>query len=292
MNLKMILGLALVVSSGLFGCSSVARADETNAPVSTNAAQSYVTATLKTSWTDAKINLYRTKGGMVQLDAKREVVTFREGPYTHASDAGVLAFVDPETGNAWAGSSFGIEPIEPMFYLETESGILRGTVWFGTVALGAVRPDEHDVINGVMPFGQLNWNRSLVPTVKHGENVDAVIGQLNKDNDPQLVVTGMHREKVTIIQNSLQQVDNGLNAWFFVDERSNPRSFVDERLNPRFFSDERRSSQFAVTMVGAVDVSDGKLRLDLKSPTGAHTASVWIDLNTWKVVKVVQDGKP
>lgn len=277
MKPKTILGLALVLSGGLCGYSRVARAEETYAPVSTNAASSYVTTILKTNWTDAAIALYRTKGSPIQLNAKREVVTLREGQYTN--DIDVLAFVDPETGNAWVGSSGGIEP---MFYLETESGILRGTVWFGIVALGAVRPDEHDVINGVMPFGQVNWDSSLVPTVKHGENADAVIEQLNKDKDLQSVVTGMRREKVTAIQNSLHRVDNRLNAWFFVDERSNPRSFFDER----------RGSQPAVTTIGAIDVSDGKLRLDLKSPTGAHTASVWIDLNTWKVVKVVQDGKP
>jgi len=268
MKSKIILGLALVLGGGLLGCSRIAHADETNNPPSTNAAQSYVTATLKASWTNTSVTLHRTTRGPLVLGAKREVVTFREGQYTN--DIDVLAFVDPQTGNAWAGSSGGIPP--PSFYLETESGILRGTVWFGTVALGAVRPDEHDVISGIMPFGQVNWDCSLIPSVKHGDNVDAVIEQLDKDNNLQSIATGMRREKVTIIQNSLQRVNNGLNAWFFVDERP--------------------GSQSAATMAGVVDVSDGKLLLNLTSPTDAHTAGVWIDLNTWKVVKVLQDGKP
>lgn len=59
MKSKLILALALALNGGLFGSSPVARAGETNASVSINAARSYVTATLKASWTDAKVNLYR-----------------------------------------------------------------------------------------------------------------------------------------------------------------------------------------------------------------------------------------
>jgi hypothetical protein len=261
MKTKLLLCLALVLSGGLFVCCNIAIANETNT------ARSYITATVKTNWTDAKVTVYRTMGGAVQLDAKREVATVSCGPYTN--DVDVVAFIDPKTGNAWVGSSFGFAT---MFYLETESGITRGTVLFGAMALGAVRPDERDIINGSGAFGQVNWSRSLVPNVKRGENLDAAIMQLNKTNDLKSIATGMSPDKVTIIENTVQRIENGLNPWFFVSERL--------------------GSQFVATTIEAVDASDGKLRLDLKNPTGSHKASVWIDLKTWKVVKVIQDGNP
>jgi hypothetical protein len=248
------------MSGGLFGCFRTASANETNV------AQSYVTATVKTNWTDVKVTLYRTTGGEVQLNAKREIVTAIYGSYTN--DVNILAFVDPETRNAWLGSS---EVIQPKFYLETESGIVRGTVLFAGMALGGFRPDEHDVnTNGVMAYGEVHWDRSFFPSVKRGENLDAIIEQFNKNNGLKLVAEPMFPEKITIIENSLQRIENGLNPWLFVDER--------------------QGSQL-VTTIEAIDVSDGKLRLNLKNPTGSHKASVWIDLKTWKVVKVVQDGK-
>ncbi len=260
MKPKLILCIALVLRGGLFGCYNIASASETNA------AQSYVAATVKTNWTDAKVTLYRTTRGTVQLAAKREVVTVCYGPYTNDWD--VLAFVDPETENAWLGSSM---VIQPKFYLETESGIVRGTVLFGGMALGGFSPDEHDVnTNGVMAYGDVYWDRSLFSSVKRGENVDAVIEQFDKNNGLELVTEPKFPEKTTVIENSLQRIENGLNPWFFVDERQGSQS---------------------VTTIEVVDVSDGKLRLDLINPTGNHKASVWIDLKTWQVVKTIQDGK-
>ncbi len=264
MNPKPLFCLAFVLSSGFFGFSSIA--GETNAPIWTNTAQIYVAATVKTNWTDVKIVLYRTTGRALQLDAKHEVIAFRAG--SHAYDVDVIAFVDPETGNAWVGSSVNAQ----IFYLETESGIFGGRVQFGVVALGAPRSDQHDVINGSMAFGDLYWDRSLVPNVKRGENVDVLIGQFNKTNDLKSVATTMRRERTTIIENSLHRVENGLNPWFFITER--------------------QGSQFAETTIETIDVIDGTLRLDLKNPTANHKASVWVDLKTWKVMKVIQDDKP
>ena len=180
----------------------------------------------------------------------------------------VVAFVDPDTGNAWVGSSFGFATV---FYLETESGIVRGTMLFGS-GIRAVRPDEHDVINGLVAFGHVYWDGSLVPNVQRGKNVDAVIEQLNKTNDLKWVATETHRERITFIENSLHNVETGLNPWFFIAER--------------------HGKQFKETTIEAINVSDGKLQLDVKNPAGSHKASVWIDLKTWEVVKVVQDGKP
>ncbi|HTS17831.1 MAG TPA: hypothetical protein VMP11_09680 [Verrucomicrobiae bacterium] len=48
MTFKLLLTLTLVWGVGLSGCARVARADETNAPVSTNAAQSYLSVTART----------------------------------------------------------------------------------------------------------------------------------------------------------------------------------------------------------------------------------------------------
>jgi hypothetical protein len=252
----------LVLSSCL-----LAYGDEANAPTSTNTPQSYATATVKTNWMDAKVTLYRAMGRAVQLDAKLEFVTLIYGP--HTNDVNILAFDDPETGNAWLGSS---EVIQPKFYLETESGIVRGTVVFARMALGGFRPDEHDVsTNGVMAYGEVHWDRSVFPRVKRGENVDAVIEQFDKNNGLKLMAKPMFPQKTTVIENSLQRIENGLNPWFFVDERQGSQS---------------------VTTIQAIDVSDGKLRLNLINPTGSHKASVWIDLKTWQVVKTIQDGMP
>jgi hypothetical protein len=253
------------LSGGLF-----ARANETDALVSTSTTQIYFAATLKTNWTNKKITLYRTTGGAVRLEAKREVITEQAG--LHTFDVDVFAFVDPDTGNAWVGHSLSSFGDKQAFYLETESGIHQAAVVFGKVALGAVMPYQHDVTNGIMAFGHIYWDGSFVEKVKRGENADAVIEQFNKTNDLKSVATGMRRERITFIEDSLNRVETGLNPWFFLDER--------------------HGSQFAMTTIEAIDVSVEKLRLDLKNPAGDHKASVWIDLKTWKVVKVVQDGKP
>ncbi len=179
-----------------------------------------------------------------------------------------MAFVDPETGNAWVGS--GID-IGQKFYLETETGIICGTVLFwGPIVLGAPRRDINGVIVGSEVGGRLNWDRSFVPRVKRGENVDAAIEQFNKTIDLKSVGR-MPEESFTPLGDNLRRVENGLDPWLF--------------------QDEGHGSQFKVTTVEAIDVSDGKLRLDLKNPTGSHKASVWIDLKTWKLVKAVEDGK-
>jgi hypothetical protein len=280
MNSILLLAIALVWNSSLIAVLAA----ETNAPGSTNLAQGYLHVEPTTGWMDTKVNLYRTKGGMVQLAAKRQDIT--GGAYI-----GMLAFVDPETGNAWAG---GIpSPLfNPSFYLETESGILRGSVYFLTIQLGGTGVGIPDVRNGAIADGRVNWFRSVVPTMKRGENLDDVIEQLNRSNALQSVAMGMDLEKVTAIQDSLHGVDHGLNPWLFVDGRCYPRSFLDEPPTPSLSVGQGPILQDAVTTITGVDVSDGKLRLDLRSPTGSHTASVWIDLKTCDVVKAIQDGKP
>jgi hypothetical protein len=82
----------------------------------------------------------------------------------------------------------------------------------------------------------------------------------------------MPEERRISLGDNLHQVENGLDPWLF--------------------QDQGHGSQFKATTIEAIDVSDGKLRLDLKNPTGSHKASVWIDLKTWQVVKTIQDGKP
>ena len=256
------------MSGGLVSCSSIARKDETNAPVSTNAAQSHVTATWTTKWMNTKVTLYRTTGGAVQLAAKRAGVTVLYGLYTNDTD--VVAFVDTDTGNAWIGEGFGID--HRMFYLETESGIVRGSVGFSRLELGAALVDEHGVITGSRAFGEVGWDRSCVTSVKRGENVETAIDQFNKNDDLKSVWRGFRTERRTLLGDNLDRVENGLDPWLF--------------------QGEQHGSQFTETTIEAVDVSDGKLRLDLKNPTGSHKVSVWIDLKTWKVLKTIQDGKP
>ena len=83
-------------------------------------------------------------------------------------------------------------------------------------------------------------------------------------------------------------------------ERAEPSTFlkpswqrVDLRdaLNPWFFTAAPFGSQPGGAKIERIRLSNKKLRLDLASPTGAYKASVWIDLKTWNVVNVVQDGK-
>jgi hypothetical protein len=241
MKLKLILGLALVLGGGLFGCSTIVRHDS---------------ATVKTSWKDTKITLYRAASGAVQLDAKREVVTVVQG--SNRDDWEVVAFVDPATENAWVGQTFTLEPI---FYIETESNILSGVVSFESDASGMSQQN--------LETGEIIWNSSFVPNVKRGENVDAAIERFKKSDALKLLGGVSTDAGSLVIGNNKEQVENG--------------------LDPSLFQMEHRGSQFKETTIEAIDASDGKLRLDLKNPAGSHKASVWIDFKTWKVVKAIQD---
>ncbi|MGA2602641.1 MAG: hypothetical protein ABSG14_00285 [Verrucomicrobiia bacterium] len=269
MKTGLLFSLALVLYA-LFAVNNTTRGSDIDASRPTDSAQNYLKVRLNTPWTGTKVYLYRTRGGPVELDGKRATATVQEFLYSY--DAEVLAFVDPDKGNAWAGSVL-VDVQPPSFYLETDSGIFRGMVRFGTMKGGTIRPDDHDVRNGAMAYGQVEWHASLVPTVKRGEKAEAVIDELTKDHDLESVVTKVRRDEVSIIQNSLSRVENGLDPWLFVDE-------------------QRGSRSAAPTTVTGIEASNGELQLDLKNPAGNHTATVWIDLKTWNVVKAIQDGKP
>ena len=157
-----------------------------------------------------------------------------------------------------------------MFFVETESSIVCGRVAFLRANLGASRPDVNGAISGEEDYGFIIWDGSFVSNVKSGENADAAIERFNKTIGLKSVER-MPEVGRTILGDNLDRVENGLDPWLF--------------------QDEGRGSQFTVTTVEAIDVGDGKLRLDLKSPSGSHKASVWIDLKTWQVVKTIQDGK-
>ncbi len=263
----------------------------TNTVTQTNLPQTALI--VKSGWKDTKVVLYRSAGGMVQLDAKEEVITQYSGLYNghflYTNDFVVNAFINPKTGNAWLG--FGFVPhtsvvhsvVQPRsdFYLETKSGIVCGSVSFFDSALSAIPAGLHDVINGrIIAAGRIQWFDSVVPNVKRSENVGVVIDQFNKNGGLRWVFKAMGHGQATIIQDGLRNVENGLNPWLFVN-------------NPN-------GSRFTETTIEAIDVKDENLRLDLKGPdgvhksgsSGVHTASVWIDLKTWKVVKAIQDNKP
>jgi hypothetical protein len=279
--------LALALSSCWFGYSQTV----TNAAAETNLSQ--ISWTLNSDWKDTKVTLYQATGGTVQLNAKEAVITEYEGRengrFLYTNDWVITAFVDPETGSAWLGfvPTFHTSPAQPLtyFYLETKSGIVCGNVSFSEAYLNAIPAGLHDVINpGKIAWGDIRWFDSVVPNVKRGENLDTVIKQFNENGGLngglRWVLKARGHGQVTIIQNSMQHVENGLNPWLFVYAQN--------------------GSRFTETTIEAIDVEDENLRLDLKGPdgvhesgsSGVHTASVWIDLKTWKVVKAIQDNKP
>ncbi|MGH7991129.1 MAG: hypothetical protein ACREDS_13185 [Limisphaerales bacterium] len=226
--------------------------------------------TLKTNWTGATVTVYRTFGGPVQLDARRAIVT--EIVAHRTNDFVVTAFVDPKTRNSWLGTTADFPPdIQSRFYFETESGIYSGQVWFARGALGTVMPYEHNVIDGAEAFGEINWWGSLFPRVKR-ETIKTVVEQCNKNGGWKWVLAEKGNPQTTsIIEDSLRHIENGINPWFFVDEG--------------------RGQGLRVTTIESVETRGGISRLNLRSPSGAHRASVWIDPKTWKVLKVIQDGK-
>ncbi|HEY1661345.1 MAG TPA: hypothetical protein VGI03_02910 [Verrucomicrobiae bacterium] len=277
MNFRLILCLALVL-----GCGFVCLSQTTpNAAISTNSSQSY--EELKSNWTNIKVTVYRANGKVVQFNAKQAVVTqyqaFENGHFLYTNDLAVTAFIDPETLNAWLGPTMSDIFGQSQFYFETKTGILSGTIEFFASALDGIPPANRsqDVLNGDGALGEVQWRGSLVSRVKRGETVEAVI-HLYKPRSGWNWWTGHNMN--SLIEDSTRGIDNGLDPWLFVGER--------------------HGLQFIGTTIEAIDVSNGKLRLDLKGPggnhargsSGAHTASVWIDLKTWQVVKVVQDNHP
>jgi len=265
---NLILCLALVLGGGF-----VTRADETNAPVSTNATQSYVDPTVETNWTVIKVTLHRTNGRTEQLDAKRVLIKDRAGSYN--TDENVVAFVDPQTGNAWVGP---IPWAEPYFYLETETNIVCGMLAFGVTELNGVTSNDPNIINGASAWAGMIWRYSYVPNVTRGKNEDGAVEEFIKELNINDGWIGLPRRvgQTWFPINEPQRGEKGLNAWLFLPVEKN-----------------------GLAMIGAVEVSEGKLRLDFKGPDGehlsgsrgVHTASVWIDLKTWQVVKAIQDGK-
>jgi hypothetical protein len=58
-----------------------------------------------------------------------------------------------------------------------------------------------------------------------------------------------------------------------------------------FFYQEVGASMSGSTLIQNVEVHGGRMRLDFTSEALHIPGSVWIDLNTWKLVKAVEDGK-
>jgi hypothetical protein len=262
MRIKFILGLALAMCGGLMGCR-LEQADKINppAPPSTGqinpktAAQAPPTGNWrpwgaqKLSWTDVKVTLYRSTGGQVRLNAKRAV--YYEGQYQEM----ITAFIDPTNGHAWVGDDWGA-PDE--FFLETESGIIRGEVVFVPTALNAVGHNSPYIRNGTSVSGTVVWIGSAIPRATSWASLRVSI-----EDDRNDFVRVLPR--YTRIALGGEKIGNGINLWAFLG---------------------------GWVTIKAVEVNDGQLHLDFTSPDGDHQAGIWIDLKTRQVVKTTQDANP
>ncbi len=229
-----------------------------------------VTFIVKTNWTDTTVILYRAKDRPIRLPARQATVT--EIASFATFDLVVTAFVDPKTGSAWLGADSNFPPgQQDSFYFETTEGIFSGRILFMASALGGIPPPSPDVINGTMASGEVQWWGNLVPSVKRGETMEDVINQCNQKGYLWVVNERGVFSPASIIENCLQRVENGINPWLFIDENRGPK--------------------MRITTIERIKNDGGKLRVDLRSPNATHQASVWIDPDTWKVVKATQDGQ-
>jgi hypothetical protein len=179
MKTKLILGLALVLSSGIM-LTSRAEAQSTDVPpASTNSViLTNSETTSLTPWIAETNCLYFWKDsapGMVS--GKQSIYQFQFSP-GHPIDLPVSVFVDNKTGRFWAGRRANL-------YVETDAGIF-----------GMCLPLD----------GYLRFDASLIHQVAQGENLDALIDQFKKQITPSLV-----------LKPAIHGIDlrSPLNPWFF-----------------------------------------------------------------------------
>jgi hypothetical protein len=275
MKPKPILGLALVLSGGLF-CKSVHA--ENVSPFllnSTNSPQIYSDPTEETNWHDIKITLYRDSGEAAQLDAK--CITIQDGTNSW-SEENIVALVDSKTGNAWVGS---LGWHEPYFFLETKMNIICGGILCGTTALGRSGGGEN-VFNGAAASVAVQWIYSFISNLKRDDTATSAVQELADEVKEygswrKIYFAKFFKQRKETSFPVSKRGNNGINPWLFL-----PNQKAD------------------LITIAAIRFKDETLHLDLKGPdgihpngeTGVHTASVWIDVNTLKVTKIIQDGKP
>lgn len=275
MKPKLLLGLALAFS-GCVSCKSVRAGNVAPFLVfSTNSPHIYSVPTEETNWHDIKISLYRDSGETAQLDAKCITIGDRTNSWTEEN---IVALVDPKTGNSWVG------PLgwhEPYFFLETKSNIVCGGIVSLVSELGMPRGAENE-LNGAAASVEVHWDYSYIPNLKRNATTTFAVKELADEINEyggwrKLRYAKFFQQRKETPLPVSKRGNNGINPWLFLpDQKGN------------------------FTTIEAIHFKDEIVHLDLKGAdgrhrngqTGAHTASVWIDVKTLKVTKIIQDGNP
>jgi hypothetical protein len=252
MKPKLLLCLALVLSAGVFGCSRVARAEETNAPASTNTAQSYwpVKPIIIRPWTDTTITLVVPgSSGPPATKCVTETVTVRRAIYqvVPKPDPGsfvpeafsILEFDDPSTKKRCFIDG------EHSFFVSDPSGMKGFTVGPGV----------------------LNWTSSYLE-VPDTNSSSAAIAQFERE---------FNTDKLS------QELRKRISPNRIVLRQAVPQFYFSDGPAP--------GGALVIPLVEAIDLTDGILRLDIRNPNTQKSGSIWIDLTAKRTRRSIVDGQ-
>lgn len=141
-----------------------------------------------------------------------------------------------------------------------------GIIFIGNDGFNYLETDSGIVGWRLWPGGSVAWCKNLAMNAKPEVQLDSAIGQFEREMDP-LILEGLNREGTGLIS----------------------------VLGEDFFAASPKSSRIASighdAKVTDFEVKEGRLHLDITSPTGVYKARVWIDIKSHRVLKADQDGK-
>ncbi len=115
--------------------------------------------------------------------------------------------------------------------------------------------------------GTLSWRENLIPNTVPGKGVSGLIQQFNELNS---APDSIHERWGASIMSGID---------------------LSPHFRDCFFYPHKWSTNLGTTAIDHVEGADGKLRLDFTSPAYQTKGSVWLDLNTRKVLKAVEYKK-
>ena len=202
--------------------------------------------------------LYQATGEIVQLDAKKAVYTVWsiKNP-AHAGkefDVPMIAFIDSKTGNAWVGGMDALA-IETNEFINDDHTVSTNYLVYTNLFF---ENDSQILMGGSqLSDGTFDCCESVLKKALSTEGLDSVIERFDKSTDGAWPCSGAD--------------------WM--------TTFGDD-FSEGFFNSGNLGSQ--TTQIQRVEIADGKLRLDFSSLKYQTTGSVWLDLNTLKVLKSVE----
>jgi hypothetical protein len=196
--------------------------------------------------------LYRPSGEIVQIDARRAVYTVQsiKAPRSKGFDSPVIAFIDPETASVWIGQD--TESVETNEFIADDHTL--HTNYLTHTNLYVENGSEILSCGSVLVDGVFDGCESVIKKAQPAENLDSVIDRYDKSADSAWPLYGA--------------------TW----EAAFNNDFGED-----FFSSGNAGSQS--TQISLLAVADGKIRLQFYSLKYRTTGSVWLDLNTLKVLK-------